>query len=77
MPTVKMPDGSVAIVCVRGGKKPLLCEFCAKLHTKLCDFPTFGKTCDKRMCDDHAKNVGPDKDYCPDHAKEEAKSAAP
>ena len=71
MPVVKLDDGTVAIVCTRGAAKaPALCEFCAKIHTKLCDFPVWGKTCDKRMCDEHATEVGPDKDYCPPHAKE-------
>lgn len=69
-PVIKMPDGSTAIVCVRGGKKPALCDYCAKLHSKLCDWPMDDKgtkTCDKKLCDDHAHNVGPDRDYCPEH----------
>jgi hypothetical protein len=64
------------IVCSRGSKGPiaksLRCNYCAKKHTKLCDFPgDEGKTCDKKLCDEHARHVvGQDVDYCVEHAKE-------
>lgn len=46
------------------------CYLCEKWHTKLCDHVTGPgkKTCDRRLCEDHAKRVPPDLDYCPEHA---------
>lgn len=55
------------------------CEFCKrKRATKLCDFPIgiwasphmvikHGRviTCDNKMCDDCATNIGPEMDFCP------------
>lgn len=62
-------EGTVAIVCGVGRTaKPAPCAHCAKVHTKLCDWPVEkDKTCDKKLCDEHAHNVGPDRDYCPEH----------
>lgn len=60
-PAVKM------IACGAFGTKGP-CEWCKRPGTKLCDWPTGeNKTCDRRMCSHHAKNVGPNKDYCPEH----------
>ena len=78
---VKFAD-TVAFMCSRshrGSRKP--CQFCASPHTKLCDFPIEThptvsggvlviKTCDRRICELHAKSVGEDRDHCPIHAKE-------
>lgn len=72
---IKLPGGGVAHV--RYAKPPLKkCQWCQRLSTKLCDFVvsppeqvTHRRTCDARMCEDHAKSVGANLDYCPDHAK--------
>lgn len=61
-------EGATAIVCTRGKKtKVAPCGFCKESHTKLCDYPMRHGTCDLKMCDVHATNVGPDQDYCPTH----------
>lgn len=76
---IKLGDGTHMIVCRRHSYVPKgeRCRWCQKPGTKLCDFPVEAgqsemgsMTCDARICNQHAKNVGPDKDYCPDHAKE-------
>jgi hypothetical protein len=36
-----------------------------------------GGTCDARLCELHAKSVGPDVDWCPSHVAFEARKAAP
>ena len=66
MPVVKLPDGTKAIVCT-GGRKAAPCGFCAKAHTRLCDYPSGKGTCDAKMCEGHATSVGPDRDFCPKH----------
>ena len=44
-----------------------LCDVCGGEATKLCDGPgKKGKTCDAKICDDCALNMG-EVDYCPDH----------
>jgi len=65
---VKMPGGGVAFV--DGGKpRGWRCGFCFLGAALRCDWPVAeGKTCDARMCPDHATKVGPDRDYCPAHA---------
>jgi hypothetical protein len=68
--TVKFDDGTTAIVCTRGTKRKV-CRWCARTHTKLCDYPLrgakAGKTCSAEMCDAHAHEVGPDQHFCPPH----------
>ena len=69
---VKLEDGTVALV--RYAKScAAKCAFCMRPHTKLCDME-IGRTllgepitCDAKMCDTHARQVGPNKDYCPKH----------
>ena len=68
----KDANGVTAILCSRGSHRAL-CECCGKrMHTKLCDFKLagamVGKTCDRKMCDSCATNVGRNRDYCPAHA---------
>jgi hypothetical protein len=76
---VKLPGGSTAIVCGRGGPRPPRCKFCplpyaAHKATLLCDFEigrTLGGepiTCDAKICTGCARRVG-DKDFCPKHPK--------
>lgn len=71
--TVKLPDGTVAIVRHAKARAPK-CRFCFLTSTKLCD-AIVGKTlggdpitCDAPICNTHARRVGPDKDFCPKHA---------
>jgi hypothetical protein len=44
------------------------CTECAAPGDNLCDYPVGdGKTCDRPLCDDHAKQVANDVHYCRDH----------
>ena len=65
---IDLGDGTFAHAIVRVSKQEV-CGFChARLHSKLCDYPTGkGKTCDRKMCDRCATSVGEDLDYCPTH----------
>ena len=68
---ISLPHGGSAIICGRGRRT--YCEHtgCGAPSTKLCDGPgTIGGTCDKRMCDEHAHNIGPDRDLCSVHFAE-------
>jgi hypothetical protein len=64
---------------------PTPCEFCDRIHTKLCDKIVGQKTvirggmqkrvavtCDARMCDTHATAIDTKTDFCPKHAAEAA-----
>lgn len=75
--------GMTAIVCGRGLKRAPKCwvKHCWKPSTKLCDHPVpdparlgATKTCDRKICDDHADPVGPDRHLCPAHSIEAAKA---
>jgi hypothetical protein len=63
------PDGSLSmIICSRGPKKTVLCHYCGKPSTSLCDYPIGnGKTCDRPMCNTCRNKIGPDLDVCRDH----------
>lgn len=64
---VKLPDGTVAIVCGRSRRGPS-CKDCRAPATLLCDYPVgAGKTCDRRVCEGHAHEIGPDLHYCRTH----------
>lgn len=77
--SVRLPDGTGAIVCGRTQRRRARCEWCAREHTRLCDWPTSrgGRvtTCDRRLCNfccytvpPPAGVVGADSlDYCPTH----------
>ena len=55
------------IICSRT-KRVKKCDFCDRPSTKQCDYPVSKtQTCDKFMCDAHAKRQGPNLDTCPDH----------
>ncbi|HEX8554289.1 MAG TPA: hypothetical protein VF695_06245 [Sphingomonas sp.] len=44
------------------------CTECAAVGDNLCDYPVGDdKTCDRPLCDDHAKGVAGDTHYCRDH----------
>jgi hypothetical protein len=63
------PDGKlVAIICSRGRRSVILCHYCGKPHTSLCDYPLAnGKTCDRPMCNSCKTRIGPDLDVCQEH----------
>lgn len=47
---------------------------CNWFADSLCDYPVGkGKTCDRKLCDDHAYEVAPDIHYCASHYNEWAK----
>jgi len=46
------------------------CADCGGVSEFLCDYPVGdGKTCDRNMCEEHAKEVSPDIHYCETHYK--------
>lgn len=53
-----------AILSLRYSFEFCLCGYGAKFH---CDWKTHSGTCDKPLCEKHAKAVGPDKHLCPFH----------
>lgn len=68
-------------VHMRGSKLPPPCaamiwigldrRFCRAMSAFLCDFPDGGgHTCDRALCEAHAREVGPDRHYCPEHLVE-------
>ena len=60
-----LPSGGTGIICGKLGKP---CASCSRPADYLCDFPVGkGKTCDRRMCEKHAAEVGPDLHYCTAH----------
>lgn len=70
---IDLGDGNVAIVCYRGRRIPCSVPGCPNISTKECDHPILRKgvpgTCDMKLCDRHAKSIGPDRDLCPAHEK--------
>lgn len=60
-------DGGAFFVCGELGEH---CADCAGVAEFLCDYPVGdGKTCDRPMCADHAREVAPDVHYCDAHHK--------
>ena len=71
--TVKLPDGTAAIVCGPRQRRRKCSVFgCTADATKLCDHPASTKsgTCDRAICGRHATPVGKDLDHCPRHRQE-------
>ena len=65
---VKLTDGTVAIVCTSGRRRPHRCVSCGAAAGLQCDWKLGGgKTCDAWICAGCAQHVGPDKDLCPKH----------
>lgn len=64
-------ESGPAIVCARGVRltpaAPCSAPGCGTPHSRLCDAPVNGRTCDAALCDTHAFRVGPDRDRCPAH----------
>lgn len=67
---LKLENGATAIVCGRGNRTER-CRWCAHTPGEFqCDWKVAkGRTCDKHICAQHAKQVGPDKHLCPEHQK--------
>jgi hypothetical protein len=73
---VKMPDGSVAIVCYRGGKKAserkkarAVCAYCDQTAKFMCDREVPTGTCDKQFCSRHGYPVSQSKQFCMECSK--------
>jgi len=70
---IRMPDGSVAIVCGSFKRDTKVCPDCGCVADYLCDFEVqvagtlFGGTCDAPMCRQHATKIGTDLHHCPKH----------
>ena len=67
---VELAAGITAIVCHRGPRsRPAKCFYCKTPHIRLCDHPIApGKTCSRKLCQEHATSTGADLDLCVDHA---------
>ena len=70
--TVKLPDGTAAIVCSRGRRRPK-CSVpgCPGSGEFQCDAPAPRRrsgTCDRYLCAAHRAPQGPAVDFCPEHA---------
>lgn len=60
-------EGSKGVTFLCGKLGPA-CSFCGWVSEFLCDFPVGdGKTCDRKMCADCAREVASDTHYCDDH----------
>lgn len=63
MKGTKLPQPCGALVWRDGRSQP-----CRDLSAFLCDFPDGGgRTCDRALCEAHARQVGPNRHYCPEH----------
>jgi hypothetical protein len=69
---------ALGIIHMRGTKLPPPCaatlwiagkeQRCAAISAYLCDYPDGGfHTCDKALCQAHAREVGKNRHYCPPH----------
>ncbi len=63
MKGTKLPAPCVAHVWIDGQER-----LCRAISAFLCDFPAGGgRTCDRTLCEAHARQVGPNRHYCPEH----------
>jgi hypothetical protein len=61
----KLTEGQTMFIC---GDLGAHCADCSAVGDFLCDFPVGdGKTCDRPICEDHSKEIGPDLHYCDTH----------
>jgi hypothetical protein len=62
-------DGKTSgFICTRGRQPRAKCFYCSKPHDRLCDAKVSDKrTCDRKLCTQHARRVAPERDLCPDH----------
>lgn len=70
--SVRLPDGTTAIVCSRGGRRPkgkaCFAQACRGPAYWQCDFELpDGKVCDRWCCERHRRGVGPNEDHCLEH----------
>lgn len=65
MSLLKFLEPPVTIKESSPGKE--LCFCCGQEMVKICDWPLDQGNCDRKLCKDHATEVGPDRDYCPEH----------
>jgi hypothetical protein len=69
--TIRLSDGTTAIVCGARQKRSKPCLYCQRPSTSQCDYPVFRKnkkgTCDTDMCDDCKQTIGEDLDLCRGH----------
>ena len=70
------PDGSnvTGIVCGSSPRRRCSVPNCPANATLQCDFPVRAPsrkstTCDRWLCREHSRRVGPDRDYCPPHVR--------
>lgn len=64
----RLEDGRLAHICGELGPH---CGECSGVGDYLCDYPVGdGKTCDRPLCEHHAKEVAPEIHYCPSHWRE-------
>lgn len=64
------PSGPVTVIVCGRRDRRRKCSFCTSDSRLECDYPTSARasgTCDKPLCQRHAKRVGPNRDYCHDH----------
>lgn len=68
---IRLDDGTLVHLNMGRSRPPAKCQFCkTRAHTKLCDHRLGASgTCDAKMCDECAKNVGPEQDLCPKHSR--------
>lgn len=69
--TMRLPDGTTAIVCSRRRRRPR-CSLlgCDRPGEFQCDAPVGkGRTCDRWVCRAHRKAIAPEVDLCPRHAR--------
>lgn len=64
---VDLGDGRHALVRM-AKPRTRKCRYCINPATLLCDFEVEpGKTCDQRICGEHAQVVGENLHHCPEH----------
>lgn len=77
---------AIGIVHMRGTKLPKPCvgsiwldgkeTSCAAVSGFLCDHPDGGgRTCDRPLCNAHARQVGKNRHFCPEHFTQQEQSS--
>lgn len=63
-------DGQVTGIICSSRRRSRACSVCKRPSDRLCDYPDTkhkSGTCDKPLCSECARHVGPDRDHCPSH----------
>lgn len=64
---VDLGNGQHALVRM-SGPRIRRCRYCMQPATLLCDhLMENGRTCDRRLCGEHAQIIGENKHVCPEH----------